>query len=53
MLLEDGRLEIEAISGAGAAALNAAVMADGFVRGGYEGARERVACVLEGGQRGR
>ncbi len=42
MLLEDGRLEIEAISGTSAGAMNAAVMADGFERGGYAGARERL-----------
>ena len=41
-LLEDGRLEIEAISGTSAGAMNAAVMADGFVRGGNQGARDRL-----------
>ncbi len=41
-LLEDGRLEIEAISGTSAGAMNAAVMADGFMRNGHEGARERL-----------
>src|SRR5690606_704806 len=43
-LLEDGRLEIEAISGTSAGAMNAVAMADGFVRGGNEGARERLAA---------
>lgn len=41
-LLEDGRLEIEAISGTSAGAMNAAVMADGFMRNGNEGARARL-----------
>lgn len=41
-LLEDGRLEIEAISGTSAGALNAVALADGLVRGGVEGARERL-----------
>jgi NTE family protein len=42
-LLEDGRLDIEAISGTSAGAMNAVVMADGFMRNGNEGARERLA----------
>lgn len=41
-LLEDGRLEIEAISGTSAGAMNATVVADGFVRGGADTARERL-----------
>ena len=39
-LLEDGRISIEAISGTSAGAMNAVVIADGMLRGGYEGARE-------------
>lgn len=39
-LLEDGKLDIEAISGTSAGAMNAVVLADGMVRGGRDGARE-------------
>lgn len=42
-LLEDGRLAFEAISGASAGAMNAVVLADGWRRGGAEGAREALA----------
>ncbi|GGC93013.1 patatin-like phospholipase family protein [Chelatococcus reniformis] len=38
-LLEDGRLGFEAISGASAGAMNAVVMADGFLADGVDGAR--------------
>ncbi len=38
-LLEDGRIEIEAISGTSAGAMNAVVMADGIMRNGRDGAR--------------
>ena len=38
-LLEDGRLAIEAISGTSAGAINAAVLAQGFVKDGAAGAR--------------
>ena len=38
-LLEDDRLEIAEISGTSAGAMNAAVLADGFERGGRDGAR--------------
>jgi len=38
-LLADGRIRIEAISGTSAGAMNAAVVADGLMRGGEEGAR--------------
>lgn len=38
-MLEEDRLRIEAISGTSAGAMNAAVLADGFVRGGADGAR--------------
>ncbi len=41
-LLDDGRLEFEAISGTSAGAMNAAVMADGFMRDGNPGARHRL-----------
>jgi len=39
-LLEDGRIEIEGLSGTSAGAMNGAVVADGLVRGGPEAARE-------------
>lgn len=39
-LLEDGRLDVEAISGTSAGALNAVAMADGLMRGGRKAARE-------------
>lgn len=42
-LLEDGRLQISAISGTSAGAMNAVVLADGYVRGGAEGAREALS----------
>jgi NTE family protein len=42
-LLEDGRLEIEGISGASAGAVNAVMLADGLCRGGPEEARKRLA----------
>jgi NTE family protein len=42
-LLEDGRLEIEGISGASAGAVNAVMLADGLCRGGAEEARKRLA----------
>lgn len=38
-LLEDGRLEIAEVSGTSAGAMNAVVLADGFDRGGRDGAR--------------
>ena len=38
-ILEDPRVEIAAISGTSAGAMNGAVLADGLVRGGQEGAR--------------
>ncbi len=40
--LEDGRVRIAAISGTSAGAINAAVLADGLMRGGPEAARERL-----------
>lgn len=39
-LLETGRVDIEAISGASAGAMNAVVLANGYMRGGDDGARE-------------
>jgi len=42
-VLEDGRLEIEGITGASAGAVNAIMLADGLARGGPEGARTRLA----------
>ena len=41
-LLEDGRLAIEAISGASAGAMNAIVLTDGWEIGGPDGAREHL-----------
>ena len=40
--LEDGRLSLDAISGTSAGAMNGVVLADGYMRGGYDGARERL-----------
>lgn len=39
-ILEEDWLEIEAISGTSAGAMNAAVLASGFAKGGRDGARE-------------
>jgi NTE family protein len=39
-LLEDGRIEIEAISGASAGAMNAVALANGAMLGGRDGARQ-------------
>jgi NTE family protein len=39
-LLQDERISIEAISGTSAGAMNGVVLADGFEKGGREGARE-------------
>ncbi|MBI1220403.1 MAG: patatin-like phospholipase family protein [Rhodobacteraceae bacterium] len=41
-ILEDGRLEIAAISGTSAGAMNAVVLADGFNAGGADGARAKL-----------
>jgi predicted acylesterase/phospholipase RssA len=43
-LLEDGRLDIEAITGTSAGAMNAVVLAENYLEGGREGARERPAA---------
>lgn len=42
-LLEDGRVEVEGISGASAGAMNAIMLADGLARGGPAEARKRLA----------
>ena len=42
-ILEDGRLDIEAISGTSAGAMNAVVYAEGYLDGGREGARDALA----------
>lgn len=42
-LLEDDRLQIAEASGTSAGAMNAVVMADGFQRGGKQGARDALA----------
>jgi NTE family protein len=39
-LLEDTRIEFEGISGSSAGAMNAVVLADGWMKGGREGARQ-------------
>ena len=41
-LLEDGRFQVESISGASAGAVNAAVLAYGIHKGGPEAAREHL-----------
>lgn len=43
-LLEDGRLEIDAVSGASAGAMNAVVMAEGYLDHGRDGARANLAA---------
>ena len=43
-LLQDGRLEIEGLSGTSAGAMNAAVLICGFAGGGPEAARTRLAA---------
>ncbi len=40
--LEDGRLSLDAISGTSAGAMCGVVLADGYMRGGYDIARERL-----------
>jgi NTE family protein len=46
--IEDGRLDFEAISGTSAGAMNAVVLADGLMRGGAVGARERLEAFWRG-----
>ena len=47
-LLEEDWLDIEGISGTSAGAMNAAVLADGWMRGGRDGARERLEAFWRG-----
>ena len=42
-ILEDGRLAIEAITGTSAGSVNAVVLAEGWLEGGADGAREQLA----------
>ncbi|MCS6932464.1 MAG: patatin-like phospholipase family protein [Acetobacteraceae bacterium] len=42
-ILEDGRIEVAALSGTSAGAMNAVALADGLTRGGRDGAREALA----------
>lgn len=46
-LLEDGRIDIQGISGASAGAMNAVVLAHGFTVGGREGARQSLKDFWE------
>ena len=46
-LLEDGRLDVEAISGTSAGAMNAVVYAQGYLEDGRAGARRRLADFWE------
>src|SRR5919199_785573 len=41
-LLEDGRLAVEAITGASAGSMNAVILADGWLEGGADGARAQL-----------
>ena len=41
-ILEDGRLAIEAVTGASAGAMNAVVMVEGWLNGGIDGARSQL-----------
>ena len=43
-LIEDGRLEIEAVSGTSAGAMNAAILLQGWAKGGPAGARAALAA---------
>ncbi len=43
-LIEDGRLEFEAVSGTSAGAMNAAIMLQGWARGGPDGARQALSA---------
>lgn len=46
-LLEDGRIDIEGISGASAGAMNAVILAHGFTVGGRDGARQALKDFWE------
>ncbi len=52
-LLEEPWIQIEAISGTSAGAMNAAVLADGWTTGGAEGARAALDELLAPRLRGR
>ena len=41
-LMEDGRINVQGISGTSAGAMNAVVFAQGFIEGGADGAREKL-----------
>ena len=47
-ILADGRIEIDAVSGTSAGAMNAVVLADGLARGGRDEARARLERFWEG-----
>jgi NTE family protein len=47
-LLADGRLAFDGLSGSSAGAMNAVVLAEGWRRGGREGARQALAAFWEG-----
>ncbi|GAB2904759.1 patatin-like phospholipase family protein [Uliginosibacterium flavum] len=47
-LLEDGRFEFDGISGTSAGAMNALALANGWLKGGAEGARECLAAFWNG-----
>ena len=46
-LLEDGRIEFEAVSGTSAGAMNAVVLAEGLIKGGADGARAELLDFWE------
>lgn len=46
-LLEDGRFEIDGISGTSAGAMNAVALVDGFHAGGVQGGREKLRAFWE------
>jgi NTE family protein len=46
-ILQDEDLEIVGLSGSGAGAVNAVVLADGLLHGGREGAREALRCMWD------
>lgn len=47
-ILADDRLEVEAVVGTSAGAMNGAVLTDGLIAGGPEEARRRLDCFWEG-----
>ena len=46
-LVEDPRIRFEGLSGSSAGAMNAVVLADGWMKGGREGAREALAAFWD------